>query len=262
MIFLHAQRLLLCFFALLFLSGCVTAPVVPEYSFNSNEKVAIVVDSRFDGIHPSHTHVGTTVFQNFHKEYDQYSWDMKAPFAKTLELELKKQGINAQIIDDPSILAPDVSNAIVYEDDKWAIKNPAIINKLKAQGFTKVANVSYVEKLPARLECGTYSCHYRFSQGMGLFTRGSIFGADYMLTGHFDINILNIAAPSVITSDDEVMKPIRELRAIELDIFPESADFTILEDRQIEFLEKNLNIMFKRYSRLIVKEIIAPKYVK
>ncbi len=54
----------------LVLAGCATSLPIPSFETKHGDRVGLLVDI---GDVPSHTHIGTTVFNNFERKYP-YQW--------------------------------------------------------------------------------------------------------------------------------------------------------------------------------------------
>ena len=167
-----------------FLTGCgMKQPALPKLSFQANDNIAILVDVKD---HPTHTHIGTTIFNNFTKEYP-YDWGMKSHIIQSLKKTLSEKGYNVIVLDSSKYKKDDVENLIIAKDDQWVV-NPEkkeLYDTLKNKGL-KALIVINDGRYIMNAVYGAFTTSYLYADGYGLFTR-SMFGMDnYFSAPSFD----------------------------------------------------------------------------
>lgn len=82
-------------------AGCASryVPPTPAYKMKQNSKVGVLVLTKDT---PTHTHVGTTIFNNFVKEYD-FQWQLKQSifeqFKNTIESNSEIQVVDLETLN-------------------------------------------------------------------------------------------------------------------------------------------------------------------
>tara|TARA_Y100000991_G_scaffold64014_2_gene47785 strand:- start:629 stop:1534 length:906 start_codon:yes stop_codon:yes gene_type:complete len=165
----------------------VSKPVAPP-----KQKVGVLVSAKK---FPTHTHIGTTKFNNFTKEYS-YDWQLNntlySTFKKAIEQNSRFTAVDiSSMVDDAGAL-----DFVMGEGNNGAFNDKQ--NTLRKSLLDKgIATVIIVEEAPtvAITECGTYGCSEHQSKGFGLFTR-SFLGTDhYIASASFNVSIERLDEP-------------------------------------------------------------------
>ena len=165
----------------------VSKPVAPP-----KQKVGVLVSAKK---FPTHTHIGTTKFNNFTKEYS-YDWQLNntlySTFKKAIEQNSRFTAVDiSSMVDDAGAL-----DFVMGEGNNGAFNDNQ--NTLRKSLLDKgIATVIIVEEAPtvAITECGTYGCSEHQSKGFGLFTR-SFLGTDhYIASASFNVSIERLDEP-------------------------------------------------------------------
>ena len=165
----------------------VSKPVAPP-----KQKVGVWVSAKK---FPTHTHIGTTKFNNFTKEYS-YDWQLNntlySTFKKAIEQNSRFTAVDiSSMVDDAGAL-----DFVMGEGNNGAFNDNQ--NTLRKSLLDKgIATVIIVEEAPtvAITECGTYGCSEHQSKGFGLFTR-SFLGTDhYIASASFNVSIERLDKP-------------------------------------------------------------------
>lgn len=165
----------------------VSKPVAPP-----KQKVGVLVSAKK---FPTHTHIGTTKFNNFTKEYS-YDWQLNntlySTFKKAIEQNSRFTAVDiSSLVDDAGAL-----DFVMGEGNNGAFNDKQ--NTLRKSLLDKgIATVIIVEEAPtvAITECGTYGCSEHQSKGFGLFTR-SFLGTDhYIASASFNVSIERLDKP-------------------------------------------------------------------
>ena len=165
----------------------VSKPVAPP-----KQKVGVLVSAKK---FPTHTHIGTTKFNNFTKEYS-YDWQLNntlySTFKKAIEQNSRFTAVDiSSMVDDAGAL-----DFVIGEGNNGAFNDKQ--NTLRKSLLDKgIATVIIVEEAPtvAITECGTYGCSEHQSKGFGLFTR-SFLGTDhYIASASFNVSIERLDEP-------------------------------------------------------------------
>ena len=165
----------------------VSKPVAPP-----KPKVGVWVSAKK---FPTHTHIGTTKFNNFTKEYS-YDWQLNNTLYSTLKKAIEQNSRFTAV--DISSMVDDAGalDFVMGEGNNGAFNDKQ--NTLRKSLLDKgIATVIIVEEAPtvAITECGTYGCSEHQSKGFGLFTR-SFLGTDhYIASASFNVSIERLDKP-------------------------------------------------------------------
>tara|TARA_B100000745_G_scaffold300118_1_gene252848 strand:- start:1381 stop:2286 length:906 start_codon:yes stop_codon:yes gene_type:complete len=165
----------------------VSKPVAPP-----KQKVGVLVSAKK---FPTHTHIGTTKFNNFTKEYS-YDWQLNNTLYSTFKKAIEQNGRFTAV--DISSMVDDAGalDFVMGEGNNGSFNDKQ--NTLRKSLLDKgIATVIIVEEAPtvAITECGTYGCSEHQSKGFGLFTR-SFLGTDhYIASASFNVSIERLDKP-------------------------------------------------------------------
>ena len=165
----------------------VSKPVAPP-----KQKVGVLVSAKK---FPTHTHIGTTKFNNFTKEYS-YDWQLNntlySTFKKAIEQNSRFTAVDiSSMVDDAGAL-----DFVMGEGNNGAFNDKQ--NTLRKSLLDKgIATVIIVEEAPtvAITECGTYGCSEHQSKGFGLFTRSFLGTEHYIASASFNVSIERLDKP-------------------------------------------------------------------
>ena len=188
-------------------TGCASlyVPPVPEYALPENTKVGLLVAV---SEYPKHTHIGTTIFNNFTKEYE-YAWNMEEAVFQTYKEEIEDTtGFNVINLRDHGVVDTADLDFVGVEEKQWSVvdANSDSRNSLMEKGIYAVVSISEAPTL-ASLECSSYGCTEHYSQGYGLFTRSFLGISSYVASASFIISTEIIQPPI----DIGIQKDMREV---------------------------------------------------
>jgi len=175
------------------LMGCASYKVPPSPITSAYEKTNVGILIDVSDV-PKHTHIGTTIFNNFNKEFD-FKWNMKDEiFTIYKNLIESKTNLNVINLDDVFVEIPDEgSSLVVVEEDSWTLNEDSkeLRDKLITRGIDVLILIREDQTL-ASLECNNYGCTEMYSRGQGVFSR-SFFGyKTYFASASYDINVESI----------------------------------------------------------------------
>jgi len=165
----------------------VSKPVAPP-----KQKVGVLVSAKK---FPTHTHIGTTKFNNFTKEYS-YDWQLNNTLYSTFKKAIEQNSRFTTV--DISSMVGDAGalDFVMGEGGNGSFNEKQ--NTLRKSLLDKgIATVIIIEEAPtvAITECGTYGCSEHQSKGFGLFTR-SFLGTDhYIASASFNVNVERLDKP-------------------------------------------------------------------
>lgn len=215
------------------IAGCASTYVPPTTGYKAPEKskVGILVVAKEN---PSHTHVGTTIFNNFSKEYD-YDWKLKENIFKIFEDKIEG-GTTYDVVDISNLVSEsDTLTFVDVVNKEWVFneKSASTREKLAAEGITAVVVIKETSTLAA-MECGMYGCSEHYSQGYGLFTRSFLGMDNYMASASFAISIETIDKPVDITRLEHVKETQTYLAKNKtLEDFAAPADFENITEEEL-----------------------------
>jgi hypothetical protein len=200
------MRWIIAGFAALLLSGCASLappPPLPAAGLGAGAKVGLLV-----AVEPSatHTHVGTTVFNNFARDVAM-PFDLAAHVRDSLTTQLSATG--AQVVTiDASAIAPDKAGLLVVaRDGAWAV-NPEQAAAFKAlretQGLSALVVVYGTRTLVSR-ECSNMGCTDRNIDKSGLFTRSFLGMTRYFAVPALEVEVVRLDSPADLTRHEPLV---------------------------------------------------------
>ena len=203
---------------------------------------------------PSHTHIGTTKFNNFTKEY-AYDWQI----ASRLFTELKtaiEQSSRFEVVDvSPKVKGAWQLDFVVQQNGRWSFNENqnALRKSLLADGVTKIIIVQEAPTV-AITECGTYGCSEHESKGVGLFTRSFLGTDSYIASASFDFSIESLDKPVDIAThplfkelQDDAMKNVR------LEEFVPPEDFDEATEKELAPIKNSIISYIDRLTETVAK---------
>ncbi len=158
---------------ILLISGCASVPPIPQLETKYGDRIGVFVEI---GPRPTHTHIGTTIFNNFAKEYP-YDWQLEAALTEGISKTLKNAGYTAVNLKDTGLQYPQVAKLIVASEGKWQIApgKEKRLQQLRDDMGLRALFVLKESPVTAAMECGAYGCTFFKAQTSGVYTR-SFFG--------------------------------------------------------------------------------------
>jgi hypothetical protein len=194
------------------------------------EPIGLLVS--FDGP-PTHTHVGTTIFNNFEKAYS-FDWNMQADLFATYKTALEQAGLTVVDLAALGVSEQDLFGVVRQGDGVWLFdpEQPGREERLRARIGVRVFLVVSEQsgKIYVGSECGAYGCTDRYAAGWGLYTR-SFLGLDsYEAVPGTITFVATLDKPSMITS--------RELSVDGFDLKSASIPINDLEPKDFKNLSE------------------------
>jgi hypothetical protein len=246
------NKIILLIVGLLILTGCesIYVPPSPIVSPINQGKVALLVDVKSN---PTHTHIGTTVFNNFSKQYP-YEWQLGEKIYTLLESDIeKKSNLKVVNLKDLGMKVPteNLWDFVVIKDKQWFAneKLNSIRKQLKQQNI--IAIVKIVEKpLPVAFECTGGGCVDRYSEGYGLYTRSLLGFTRYEAAPSFDIAIELLDPVVDIEKFDSISKVSSSL-GLPIKGFKKPNDFKNISELEFEPVKRAILENMQNLSQLL-----------
>jgi len=188
------------FFVATIFGGCASlhVPEVPQHAVPANANVGLLINV---GNNPTHTHVGTTLFNNFNKKYP-YNWNMKEAIFLAYKEQIESS-TNLNVIDLHRYGIKDASELdfVEIKNKQWSVveANNKLRNTFLEKNLYAVITVTERPTL-ARLECGAGGCNERYVDGFGLFSRSFLGIKNFTATAGFEITAEVIDPPVELSS--------------------------------------------------------------
>lgn len=231
-------RVLLVGFAALVLSGCASLappPPLPATALPAGAKVGLLV--QVDGA-GTHTHVGTTVLNNFARDVP-LPYDLGAELRESLGRSLVASGLQVVTVDAKALPPSDASRLVVARDGAWTV-NPeqaaAFKTLRETQGLSALVVVNGTRTMVTQ-ECSNLGCTERWIGKSGLFTRSFLGMTRYFAVAALDIDVVRLDVPADLARHEPLrgviegkVKPLsgfsapKEFQAITADEFKPVAD--------------------------------------
>lgn len=220
----------LIWITVLFISGCATTPPFPKIDSIQGDRIGIIVDIANS---PTHTHVGTTIFNNFSKNYP-YNLNLSSKVYEIIKRSAQSAGFIAVDLRAEGIHYSEVADLIRPAGETWQLTQgkESTLNRLHEELNLKALFVLKDSRVMTALECAGGPCSERYADGSGLYTR-SIFGfTNYFAVAAFQWNVF-VLDPLADAALVNPLAPILRMPVTHLPNFKDPADFKNLSE--IEF---------------------------
>lgn len=188
--------------AALLITACAGLRTPPPSDFVAapGEPIGLLVS--FEG-QPTHTHVGTTIFNNFEKKY-QIDWPMQADLFEIYKTALQQAGVTVVDLAALGLAEEDLRGVVKPGDGVWLFDpdQPGRAERLRARAGVRavVAVLQLNGRIYVGSECSAYGCADRYAAGWGLYTR-SFLGLDsYQAVPGTFFFLATLDTPSLIGS--------------------------------------------------------------
>lgn len=239
---------------LLILTGCesIYVPPSPVVSPINQGKVALFVDVKSN---PTHTHIGTTVFNNFSKEYP-YEWQLGEEIYTLLQTDIEENS-NLEVVNlkelGMNVPTQDLWDFVVIKDKQWTANKEldSIKERLRQQNI--IAIVKIIEKpLPVAFECTGGGCIDRYSEGYGLYTR-SLFGLTrYEAAPSFDMAI-ELLDPVVDIEKFSSISKVSSSLGLSIKGFKKPKQFKNISESEFEPVKRAILENMRKLSQLLTE---------
>lgn len=213
----------------LFIAGCATSPPLPQIETKLGDRIGVFVEV---GDSPSHTHIGTTVFNNFTKKYP-YKWNLNSDVTDTIKGTLTKAGFTTVDLKAEGIRYSDVAEFIQPSGETWKLttNKDETVRQLRDQLGLKAFLVLKESRVMTALECSGGPCSERYADASGLYTR-SFFGMTrYNAVAAFKWNVF-VLGPLADTTKADPLKSMLRIPAVALPEFQDPTNFDILTEAE------------------------------
>lgn len=207
----------------LFLGGCATAPPpLPTIEMLKGDRVGLLVEG---GNTPTHTHIGTTVFNNFVRQYD-YDWNLRTEVMRTVERSLEGVGLEVVDLGGQGIRHADVEGLVEAVDDRWQVASGRadVYRRLRGELGLRALVVLKETRVMTALECAGGPCAERYADASGLYTR-SMFGlTSYRAVAAYQWNVY-VLDPLADTATAEPLSSMLRMPTSAIAGFTKPQDF-------------------------------------
>jgi len=221
------------------LSGCQTAPQLPPISMRAGDRIGVLVKIPEN---PYHTHVGTTVFNNFEKTYP-YRWSLESDVRAKVTDALTSSGFSVIDLATTGIALDDLSGLVTRTDGTWRVgeKKQAIVQQLAGQLGLKAVVLIKAAPTTVLMQCGAFGCSFFSATGPGLFTRSFLGLNNYIAAAAFEwhVYVLDPVADAALAESVSVVLKSPGIRLsgyspADFDHLTE-ADFAPVHDAIVQF---------------------------
>lgn len=213
--------------AALVLVGCATSPPIPPMSVTSGDRIGFLVTGTDS---PTHTHVGTTIFNNFARTYE-YDWNLREEVAAVLARTISEAGFSPVDLEAAGVGYADVEGLVQVSEGTWVVpegKEDAL-HRLRTELALKAVIVLNESRVLTAMECGAWGCSEHHADASGLFTR-SMFGMTrYSAVAAYRWNVFLLDPVADVAATDALQSMLR-IPAAQLANFQHPAEFKNLTE--------------------------------
>ncbi|MFK8068382.1 MAG: hypothetical protein AB8D52_09055 [Gammaproteobacteria bacterium] len=216
--------------SMLTLTGCATPLPIPSFETKKGDRIGYIVEI---GEGALHTHVGTTIFNNFNKKYP-LKWELDSAVSEIMKNELNKSGFVAVDLGIEGISSEELSSLIIDSEEKWkyASGKEKIITNLVEDRDLKAVVIVKENRVLVALECAGGPCSERYADSSGLYTR-SFFGlSQYFAVPAFNLNVYLLDPPADIASG-ETLREMLSIPSVPLKDYSSPDNFDQLTEEEL-----------------------------
>ncbi|MBE0592621.1 MAG: hypothetical protein IH616_09510 [Gemmatimonadales bacterium] len=238
--------------AALFIAGCTTAPPLPQIESARGDRIGILVET---GDNPTHTHIGTTVFNNFTREYP-YDWKLSTEVTRTIERVFGNAGFTAVDLRKEGLSYADVSDLIQPTGEKWQVATgkEETIRRLREQLKLKALLVAKEASVLANIECSGGPCSERYVAGPGLYSRSFLGLSNYYAVAAYQWNVFVLDPVADAAKVDPLWSMLR-IPSAHLREFQHPLDFRNLTEAEFAPVREAVLMLTEKASHAAVKSL-------
>lgn len=205
------------------IAACTSLPKTPAFDLGDNAKLGyqVAIDEE---IH--HTHYGTTIFNNFEREYADKNWQLTNFANAEAERILSEYGFTPVKIETSENQPPSNASNTGYQQLQERYGIDGIIRLQSARSIVAV-------------ECGAYGCADFYASHPGFYSRGVAFIKPFLhvtLPGiheavAFKPSYIPVSRSNAYSSTNPQLKHLREFKP---------ANFKNMSDAEWQEVEKQL----------------------
>lgn len=208
--------------ATLFIVGCATSPPLPKIESTRGDRVGVLIEI---GDSPSHTHIGTTIFNDFAKKYP-YNWNLSSDVTHAVEQTVRNSGFTAVDLRAEGIQYSDVSGLIQASGEKWQIASGKedTMRRLRDQLHLKALLILKETRVMARNG-------ERYAGASGLYTRSSFGLTSYNAVAAYEWNVF-VLDPIADAAKTDPLRSMLQISETPLLGFKDPANFENLTEAE------------------------------
>lgn len=234
------------------LTGCASSPKIPSFTMKQGDKVGVLVEI---GQHPIHTHIGTTIFNNFEKSYP-YQWGLDLAITDILTSALSQAGFEVVDLEKDGVRYSAITPLVVNDRGAWRLspgKDKVYRALLKEKGLKAIVVVKETRVMSA-LECAGGPCTPRYTEASGLYTR-SFLGIDhYIAVAAFDLDVC-VLDPLANLAEADPLRSMMSQPVVPLKDFADPKDFKQLTEADLRPVRDAILKFSEQMSREITKQL-------
>ncbi len=183
----------------IWLVGCaVNLPKPPQFSLGSDAKIGVFVEIKGQ---PTHSHIGTTAFNNYSQEYPM-EWNLQTTTVNFLREKIQTTGFQYVDLNQAGFDKDKLSKILVIRDGATLVSpdKEEIISKLRNEmKLSAIVFFTDAGRHAVAMECGGFGCMDRYADGYGLYSR-SFLGMNYFsaIPG-FSVRVEILNPPAIVS---------------------------------------------------------------
>ena len=238
----------------IFLTGCASLDKpLPKIEMQKSDKIGFLIETKDL---PVHTHVGTTVFNNFSKPYS-YDWRLREEVNSRAKSAIIEAGFQAQDLTSSNLSAADISKLIVYKDNSWQVApdKADLVKRLRQELNLKGVLVARQARVLVEFFCTQFGCVERYSGDSGLYTR-SFFGFDrYFGVAAFEWDLV-ILDPVANLNSTKLSRDLTRVPVIPIEKF-NPTDFKELTESEMNTVKASVLNLVEKTAKELLKPLAA-----
>jgi len=236
---LRGPARLLALVLALALAACQNVPRLPPVALGQGDRIGVIVEAPPT---PLHTHIGTTVFNNFEHPM-AWEWKLETDVRTEVSAALEHAGFVPVDLSAAGIRYDDLNGLVQLKDGAWRISedHQAMVTRLTAQLGLRGVVALKADTRVMLMQCGAYGCSNFVASGPGLFSRSLLTFSRYWAAAAFSWHVYTFDPAADFARTGPIAErlniPAIPLTGYELADFdhPTEADFVPVHDAIVRF---------------------------
>ncbi|TFZ08089.1 hypothetical protein [Ramlibacter humi] len=233
---IHTSRRWFAVLAFALLAGCATAPPAPQVAIARGERIGVFVSG---GDTLRHSHVGTTVFNNFSASYPAPG--LQADVQQTLIQAVTRAGFVPVDLRAQGVSREELDGLVQAANGQWQVApgREGTLARLRNDLKLKAVLAATEGRTMADLECAGGPCSERYIDGPGLYSRSILGLSKYLAVAGYRWNVYTLDTPADLAQTNPLRGELRYQTVLMRD-FKEPADFKQLGAPELAVIRRGV----------------------
>lgn len=215
----------------LLLVGCASSPPIPAFETRHGDRIGVLVELPNA---PVHTHVGTTLLNNFNRQYS-YPWALESETRRIVSDSLREAGLIPVNLHAENLGYRNLAGLVGVKDSAWQLapNKEILFDRLRNKDKLKAIIVVKQGRVAAAMECLGAPCTEYTTEQSGLFTRSILNTTRYVAVAAMRWNVY-LLDPLADSARADPLLSMLKMPAQSLGDFNEPVTFKNLSEAELQ----------------------------